>query len=212
MKLKTVADVSVTATPAVTRLPESGGTYTILNTDTANSVYVLHDPNSIPEGDVATLAGLAAALAALGAVEIKAGQGHVLSGVPWFHAVCATGLTATLRVLPGALVFDSSISGALNNLDYVVSARYTATITASALLTAAGGFTAVFAANTVRIILIPRGDMYWNIGAAADNTKSLIGQGTPLNMPITKTVADTVYVYAAGAGVVCDLLVCTPRA
>jgi len=96
--------------------------------------------------------------------------------------------------------------------DYVVSARYTATITASALLTAAGGFTAVFAANTVRIILIPRGDMYWNIGAAADNTKSLIGQGTPLNMPITKTVADTVYVYAAGAGVVCDLLVCTPRA
>lgn len=104
---------------------------------------------------------------------------------------------------------------ALAAMDYVLTARYTATITSSALLTdaagAGGGFGAVFAADTVRIVLIPRGDLYWNIGAAATANTSLVGQGFALNTPITKAIADTIQVYAAGAGFKVDLLVYTPR-
>lgn len=100
-------------------------------------------------------------------------------------------------------------------LGYVVSAHYTATITASALLTdaagAGGGFGVTFATDTQRIVLIPRGDMYWKIAGAASAATARIGQGLALNMPLTKALADTIYVYAAGGGVVCDLLVCTPR-
>lgn len=98
---------------------------------------------------------------------------------------------------------------ALAAMDYVVSATYTATITATSIIPTA--FTATLPADLERVILIPRGDMYWNIGAAASASTALIGQSLALNMPVTKTLADTIQVYAAGAGVVCDLLVCTPR-
>jgi hypothetical protein len=97
----------------------------------------------------------------------------------------------------------------LNNLDYVVSVAYTATITATAIIPTA--FTATLPADLVRIVLIPRGDMYWKIGGAATASTTLIGQADRLNMPVTKTLADTIQVYAAGAGVVADLFVCTPR-
>ena len=95
------------------------------------------------------------------------------------------------------------------NLDYVVSASYTATITATSIIPTA--FTATLPAGLVRIILIPRGDLYWKIGGAASASTALIGQESWLSLPVTKTLADTIEVYAAGAGVVCDLLVCTSR-
>jgi len=116
MQLKTIADISATATPAVSNLPDVNGTYTILNTDTANSAYVLHDPNTIPASDVTSFAGLAAALAADGGVEVKAGQAIVVRGVPWFHVVCATGLTATLQVVAGELTGVTNVTANLGDV------------------------------------------------------------------------------------------------
>lgn len=93
---------------------------------------------------------------------------------------------------------------------YVLSASYTVTITTTSIIpTAFGSIT--LPADLVRIVLIPRGDLYWKINAAATAATALIGQGSWLSLPVTKTLADTIQVYAAGAGVACDLLVCTAR-
>ena len=91
--------------------------------------------------------------------------------------------------------------------EYVVSAVYTATIGATAIIPTA--FTATLPANTKRIILIPRGDVYWAIGGAASASTARITLGLALNMPVTKAVADTIQVYASN--VACDMLVCVPR-
>lgn len=91
--------------------------------------------------------------------------------------------------------------------DYVVSAAYTATLGATAVIPTA--FTAVLPAGLVRIVLIPRGDIYYAIGAAASASTQKIPGNTAFSLPFTKTVADTIQVYAGS--VVCDLLVCTPR-
>jgi len=100
---------------------------------------------------------------------------------------------------------DSILAAVLGGSDYVVSAVYHATIGATSVIPTA--FTATLPTNTRRIVLIPRGDVYWNVGAAADTTAKVPTGG--LNMPVTKTLADTIQVYAAS--VECDLLVCTPR-
>ena len=105
--------------------------------------------------------------------------------------------------------FNTAGQSALYNSDYVVSAAYTATITATAVIPTA--FTATLPADLVRLVLIPRGDVYWKIGGAATASTALVAQASPLGLPVTKTLADTIQVYGAGAGVVCDLLVCTPR-
>ena len=105
--------------------------------------------------------------------------------------------------------FNTAGQSALYNSDYVVSAAYTATITATAVIPTA--FTATLPADLVRLVLIPRGDVYWKIGGAASAATALIAQASPLGLPVTKTLADTTQVYGAGAGVVCDMLVCTPR-
>jgi len=103
---------------------------------------------------------------------------------------------------------DDILVAVQNGCDYVVSAAYTATITATAVLLTA--FTATLPTRTVRVVLIPRGDVYYEIGGAASaSTAKLPAAG--ISMPVTKTLADTIQVYAAGDGVVCDLLVCTPR-
>ena len=96
------------------------------------------------------------------------------------------------------------------NLDYVVSASYTVTVTSTSA-DIPTRFSATLPAGLVRIILIPRGDIYWKINGTASATTALIGQESWLSLPVTKTLADTIEVYAAGAGVVCDLLVCTSR-
>ena len=94
----------------------------------------------------------------------------------------------------------------LNNLDYVVSAVYTATIGATGTIPTA--FTATLPANTVRIVLIPRGAVYYKVNGAASAATALVPLGG-LDMPVTKTLADTIQIYAGT--IVCDLLVCTPR-
>ena len=96
----------------------------------------------------------------------------------------------------------------LNNLDYVVSATYTATIGATSIIPTA--FTATLPANTVRIVLIPRGAVYYKVTGVGDASAAtaLVPLGG-LDMPVTKTLADTIEVFAGD--VVCDLLVCTPR-
>jgi len=107
MKLKTLADVAVTATPVVKRLPESGGVYTLTNSGARYSIFVLHDPDTIQEGNVTSFAGTAAVIEALGGVEILPGKSSVISGVPWFHVVCATGETSTLVITAGAIGMES---------------------------------------------------------------------------------------------------------
>ena len=94
----------------------------------------------------------------------------------------------------------------LNNLDYVVSAVYTATIGATGTIPTA--FTATLPANTVRIVLIPRGAVYYKVNGAASAATALVPL-CGLDMPVTKTLADTIQIYAGT--IVCDLLVCTPR-
>ena len=101
----------------------------------------------------------------------------------------------------------TTLATATGNLDYVVSAAYTASITASAVIPTA--FTASLPANTVRIILIPRGDLYYKIGDTASAATQKLTSTLALNIPATKTLADTIQVFADT--VVCDLLVCTPR-
>lgn len=101
---------------------------------------------------------------------------------------------------------NASLASLLASQDYVVSAEYTATLGATATIPTA--FTATLPANTVRIILLPRGDVYYKIGGAASASTAKVAEGG-LNMPCTKTLADTIQVF--GSTVVCDLLVCTPR-
>ena len=94
-----------------------------------------------------------------------------------------------------------------DNLGYVVSADYTATVSDTSDISAV--FTATMPTNLIRVIMIPQGDMYYKIGGVASDTTAKLTSTLALNMPTTKTLADTIQVYAAG--VVCDLLVCTPR-
>ena len=90
--------------------------------------------------------------------------------------------------------------------DYAVEAVYTATIGATAIIPTA--FTATLPADTVRIVLIPRGAVYYKVNGAASAATALVPLGG-LDMPVTKTLADTIQIYAGT--IVCDLLVCTPR-
>jgi len=95
---------------------------------------------------------------------------------------------------------------ALADLDYVVARRYTGIIGASALITDAP-LSAVLT-DAVRLIIIPRGAVYMNIGSGASASTSLVPIGG-LNMPVTAALAATIYLFAAD--IKCDLLVCTPR-
>lgn len=96
--------------------------------------------------------------------------------------------------------------------DYVVSDGVpNVTITASAVIPTA--FSKTLPAGLLRIAIIPRpgaATVYYNFGAAATaNTFAVPAIG--LSIPVTKAVADLMQVYAAGGGVVCDLLICTAR-
>lgn len=117
--------------------------------------------------------------------------------------------TAEVEINPATEDKQDDIIVPLGNRDYVLSASYTATITATSIIPTA--FTATLPTGLVRIVLVPRGDVYYKIGGSATTSTSLIGQGSYLNLPVTKTLADTIQVYAAGAGAAADLLVCTPR-
>ena len=99
-------------------------------------------------------------------------------------------------------------TGYMDQFEYVVSAVYTATIGASSIIPTA--FTATLPANTVRIVLIPRGAVYYKVTGVGDASAAtaLVPLGG-LDMPVTKTLADTIRVFADT--IVCDLLVCTPR-
>jgi hypothetical protein len=82
--------------------------------------------------------------------------------------------------LPCTEASAAAILAAVGHGDYVVSAEYTATITATSIIPTA--FTVTLPANLVRIVLVPRGDVYWKIGGAASAATALVGQGFALNM------------------------------
>jgi len=210
--IRSIPTKAVTATPDTIQLPnKDAGGWSLRNDDGTYSIFYI-DSRDYPDGAESAFAGASkAVLKALGGSELRPGEVVYLPnlrGTAALTVVCVTGGTASMDIESGEVLQGSTISGPINNLDYVLSAEYTATITATSIIPTA--FTATLPANTVRIVLIPRGDMYWNVGAATAST-ALIGQGFALNMPVTKAVADTIQVYAAGAGFAVDLLVYVPR-
>ena len=92
------------------------------------------------------------------------------------------------------------------NLDDVLTAVYTAEIGASSVIPTA--FSCTLPTDLTRIVLVPRGDVYWKIGAAASADTLLLPAGG-IDLRITKTIADTIQVYADTVD--CDLLVYQPR-
>ena len=213
-KLTVPNTVAVTATPQQVAFSPAGSTvYTLRNDSASYSIFYISDSGTYPGAKIAAFAGASqAVLKALGASEIRAGESIVIDNMPpSIIVVCITGGTATLNVEAGQVAGPAATEATLNNLDYVVSAHYTATITATHPIPHASAFNCTLPADLVRLVLIPRGDVYWKIGGAATASTALVAQASPLSLPVTKTLADTIQVYAAGGGVVCDLLVCTPR-
>ena len=122
--------------------------------------------------------------------------------------VSGTTDSGDVQVMNASLtVVNPSTEETLNNLDYVVSAEYTASIGATSIIPTA--FAATLPENLVRIILIPQGDLYYKMGGAASASTAKLTSTLALNIPTTKALADAIQVYADT--VVCDLLICTPR-
>ena len=118
----------------------------------------------------------------------------------------ATAVPVSGSVTTSGTVTEASAAGIKSAVDYVLSATATATIGATAIIPTA--FSVTLGATLMRIALVPRGDVYYAIGGAASTgTAKLPSDG--LVIPVTKTVADTIQVFASS--VVCDLLVFVPR-
>jgi hypothetical protein len=143
---------------------------------------------------LATVAGVVSSSRA--AVNLVSGQAGVDAN---------TG-AATAKTVRTVAASDSPEAVAAKNEDYATTAGYTATIGASS--TIATAFTASLPANLVRIVLIPRGDVYYKFNGTASAATAKLPAGG-LNMPIKFSDANTLEVFASS--VVCDLLVCTPR-
>lgn len=91
-------ELAVTATHQDVNIPESLRHYTLVNDGTASIFFRQKD-------DGKTFEGTPSELKALFGCEIKAGNGILLDPpVTRFELVCATGLTATTRLMPGRLV------------------------------------------------------------------------------------------------------------
>ncbi len=99
------AEVSVTATVQTVAFADAMRHYTLVNEGT-DSIFYRFDSNSSD-----TLSGDAAALKALNVCELQVGEGVVLDPpVSSIQVVCATSLTATLRILSGRLSSSVSVS------------------------------------------------------------------------------------------------------
>ena len=118
-------------------------------------------------------------------------------------------LTAVQRQVVSRHDLGGDALEAALNRDYVVSAVLIATLEATSReLSHVAAFDTTLPANLVRIVVLPRGAVYYNIGGVASAAHALVPLGG-LNLPVTKTVADTIQFYAAG--IKCDMLVCIPR-
>jgi hypothetical protein len=98
---------------------------------------------------------------------------------------------------------------AANTNQLNLSITGTAAVTTSATL--ATIFTITLPADTVRISLVPRGTIYWNIGTAPATTDTALIPLAGIDFPVNKTVGDTIKLYAASS-TVCDISVYVPRA
>jgi hypothetical protein len=106
------------------------------------------------------------------------------------------------------LLMDALKELAVRTDELDLSAIAHATIGASSVIPTA--FTIVLPSDTAKITIIPRGTIYWNIGAAATVSTAKIPSGG-FSLNINKTIADTIRLYAVGAGEECDILVFVPR-
>ena len=108
------AEVSVTATVQTVAFADAMRHYTLVNEGT-DSIFYRFDSNSSD-----TLSGDAAALKALNVCELQVGEGVVLDPpVSSIQVVCATSLTATLRILSGRLSSSVSVSVPIRACDAV---------------------------------------------------------------------------------------------
>ena len=103
MAIKTIADISATATPQRLRLPDPFGLYTLYNSG-AGAAYYRCDPTAL----AATLAGATdTVMKAAGGSRLPAGCSVVISrpdgdvGIPYIDVACVTAVTTTVEVIAG---------------------------------------------------------------------------------------------------------------
>ncbi len=151
--------VSVTATAAAVVFADAMRAYTLTNLDTANSIWYRTATNAQD-----TFAGIASVLDALLGSEIKPGESVVLDPpVTALNVVCATGLTAALRVMAGRLVSletDPATEAKQDDIIALIDSNATVLEIWSATVPAAANTlaalkTAVLNTSTKEFLLIP---------------------------------------------------------
>ena len=112
--------IAATATPQRPDLPDVGGVYTLQNTGASNAIYYKYEAGAA----TADFAGTDAVLRGLGAGKLDPGEMFVIGpGVPWLDVVCATGLTSTLEIEPGASVSAVNVEANLGNVGLLNAAE-----------------------------------------------------------------------------------------
>ncbi len=113
MKIIGQVEVAVTDTPRRVSLRDEFMPNTLVNLG-ANTAYYRYNPDK-PAGLTTTLDEASeAAIRALGGVPLRAGHAVVIPGdVPYVDIACITGETATVDVIPGALVDSTSITATI---------------------------------------------------------------------------------------------------
>jgi len=103
--------IGVTATAATANIGDPMGFYALYN-DGSSTIWYRDASHGV------TLTGDAAAMRLLFAAELKAGESQTVKGIDW-NIACATGETATLRILPGSSSssVNATISGVVVNQD-----------------------------------------------------------------------------------------------
>jgi hypothetical protein len=90
-----------------------------------------------------------------------------------------------------------------NQLKLSAIAKTTITTTSTIIPTI---FSIILPTNLVKLVLIPRGNIYINIGTAGTDTQLIT---TTIVLDVNKTIADTIELYAND--IICDILIFIPR-
>ncbi len=178
MKYKGRVATTVSATPAQLNFGDNRVPMTLKNTG-SSIIYFRYDPDSA----TATLAGASAAvIQATGGAPLAGGEAVLVEGdVPYIDVACITAETATLELIPGALIDSTSI-----------------TATIGAVTVAAIGTTAdvPLAGETAESATVRTGISLWKrfVNKLID-IKALLGKGTGImtaSHSVTIATDDTV--------------------
>ena len=113
-------EIAVTATAQDVVIGDPGHIYTFVNDDSTNDIYYRLKDNN-------TMAGVAAVIVAtpIFGARLKAGELAHVDGGTW-EVCCATGLTATLRIVPGRLMQTGDVDlAALGTLVHAEDSAHT---------------------------------------------------------------------------------------